>query len=84
VSPSSLASRLTAEMCDPVFQRAMERGELGPDLDPTEVAEWLAVIQFILLGRLDFSRPDDPGHCKMLKTFVLLTFLPVDATEAGV
>src|SRR5262249_48962934 len=84
VSASSLATRLTAEMWGPIFRGAMERGELRADLDLTEVAEWLALIQFILVGRLDFARPDDPGHRKMLKTFVLPAFLPVGVTEAGV
>jgi hypothetical protein len=43
----------------------MRHGELRTDLDLLEVAEWLALIQFIRSGwpdRLDFSRPDDPGH----------------------
>jgi hypothetical protein len=84
VGASSLATRLTAEMWDPIFNRAMERGELRADLDLTEVAEWLALIQFILVGRLDFARPDDPGHRKLLKTFVLPALLPADVTEAGV
>ena len=39
----------------------MRRGELRTDLDLLEVAQWLALIQFILVGRLDFSRPDDPA-----------------------
>jgi hypothetical protein len=42
-----------------------------------KVAEWLALIQFILVGRLDFATADDPGHRNMLKDFVLPAFLPV-------
>jgi AcrR family transcriptional regulator len=84
VSASSLATRLTAEMWEPIFRSAIERGELREDLDLTEVAEWLALIQFILVGRLDFSRPDDPGHRKLLRTFLLPAFLPVGATETSV
>jgi AcrR family transcriptional regulator len=84
VGASSLATQLTAEMWDPIFRRAMERGELRADLDLTEIAEWLALIQFILVGRLDFARADDPGHRRLLKTFVLPAFLPADVTEAGV
>lgn len=61
----------------------MRRGELQTDLDLLEVAE-LALIQVILVGRLDFSRPDDPGHRKLLKTFVLQAFLPVGVTETRV
>src|SRR6476619_3051584 len=47
------------------FRRPMRHGELRTDLDLLEVAEWLALIQFIRSGwpdRLDFSRPDDPAH----------------------
>ena len=65
----------------------MRHGELRRDLDLLEVAEWLALIQFIRSGwpdRLDFSRPDDPGHRKLLKTFVLQAFLPVGMTETRV
>jgi hypothetical protein len=54
------------------------RGEIRADLDMSAVAEWLALVQFILVGRLDFARPDDPGHRKMLRDFVLPAFLPVD------
>ena len=66
-------------MWNPIFRRAMERGELRADLDLTEIAEWLALIQFILVGRLDFARPDDPGHRRLLKTFVLPALLPAVA-----
>src|SRR6476619_193512 len=70
-----------------IFRRPMRHGELRTDLDLLEVAEWLALIQFIRSGwpdRLDFSRPDDPGHRKLLKTFVLQAFLPVGMTETRV
>ena len=66
------------------FRRSMRHGELQTDFDLLEVAGWLALIQFILVGRLDFSRPDDPGHRKLLKTFVLQAFLPVGVTETRV
>jgi hypothetical protein len=65
-------------------RRPIRHGELRTDLDLLEVAEWLALIQFILVGRLDFSRPHDPGHRKLLKTFVLQAFLSVGVTEARV
>jgi hypothetical protein len=70
-----------------IFRRPMRHGELRTDLDLLEVAEWLALIQFIRSGwpdRLDFSRPDEPGHRKLLKTFVLQAFLPVGMTETRV
>ena len=66
------------------FRRSMRHGELQTDFDLLEVAGWLALIQFILVGRLDFSRLDDPGHRKLLKTFVLQAFLPVGVTETRV
>jgi len=77
VGSSNLATELTAEMWSPILRRAIERGEIRADLDMLAVAEWLALVQFILVGRLDFARADDPGHRKMLKDFVLPAFLPV-------
>jgi AcrR family transcriptional regulator len=76
VGGSNLATELTAEMWEPILRRAIERGEIRADLDMSAVAEWLALVQFILVGRLDFARPDDPGHRKMLRDFVLPAFLP--------
>lgn len=77
VGGSGLATELTAEMWAPILTAAAERGEIRPDLDMVAVAEWLALVQFILVGRLDFARADDPGHREMLRTFVLPAFLPV-------
>jgi AcrR family transcriptional regulator len=77
VGSSNLAAELTAEMWSPILRRAIDRGEIRADLDMAAVAEWLALVQFILVGRLDFARADDPGHRKMLKDFVLPAFLPV-------
>ncbi|MCF3939664.1 TetR/AcrR family transcriptional regulator [Gordonia tangerina] len=76
VGSSGLAARLTAEMWEPVIDRAVERGEVRPDLDKQKMAEWIALVQFILVGRLDFDRPDDPVHREMLRDFVLPAFLP--------
>jgi AcrR family transcriptional regulator len=78
VGGSNLATALTAEMWEPILRRAIERGEIRADLEMSEVAAWLALVQFILVGRLDFARADDPGHRKMLRDFVLPAFLPVD------
>ena len=61
----------------PILAAAVERGEIRDDLDIADVAEWLALVQFILVGRLDFQRPDDPVHRKLLHSFVLPAFLPV-------
>lgn len=76
VGGSNLATNLTAEMWEPIFRRAMERGEIRRDLDIAAVAEWLALVQFILVGRLDFASPQDPNHREMLRTFVLPAFSP--------
>lgn len=75
VGGSNLAAELTAEMWEPILRRAAERGEIRADLETSSVAEWLALVQFILVGRLDFAGSDDPGHRKLLKEFVLPAFL---------
>ena len=75
VGGSNLAAELTAEMWEPILRRAAERGEIRADLETSSVAEWLALVQFILVGRLDFTGSDDPGHRKLLKEFVLPAFL---------
>lgn len=80
VGSSKLATQLTGEMWEPILARAVQRGEIRADLDLVAVAEWLALIQFILVGRLDFASADDPGHRKMLRSFVLPAFLPVDVS----
>lgn len=74
---SGLATRLTAEMWEPIFDRAIERGEIREGIDRAKAAEWIAVVQFILVGRLDLDRPDDPEHEEMLRTFVLPAFEPI-------
>ncbi len=74
VGGTDLATNLTEELWEPVFQRAAARGEIRPDLDMKDVAEWIALVQFILVGRLDFAKPDDPGHRKMLRAYVLPSF----------
>ena len=80
VGSSGLAARLTAEMWGPVIEAAIERGEIRSDLDPEKVAEWIALVQFILVGRLDFDNPDDPAHREMLRNFVLPAFVPQQIT----
>lgn len=80
VGGSNLAASLTAEMWEPIFHRAAERGEIRSDLDLPAVAEWLALVQFIMVGRLDFANSADPDHREMLRTFVLPAFRPADDT----
>ncbi|MEO9326519.1 TetR/AcrR family transcriptional regulator [Gordonia aurantiaca] len=76
VGASGLAARLTAEMWGPVIDEAIERGEIRDDVDQEKMADWIALVQFILVGRLDFDDPDDPEHREMLRNFVLPGFLP--------
>jgi hypothetical protein len=83
VGGSDLATRLTAEMWAPIFQQAVDRGEIRTGLDMAAVAEWIALVQFILVGRLDFAKADDPVHRKMLREFVLPAFAPVGAASAA-
>ena len=63
----------------------MRHGELRRDLDLHEVAEWLALIQFIHSGwPAGLLAARRPGHRNLLKTFVLQAFLPLGVTEARV
>ncbi|CDO90235.1 TetR/AcrR family transcriptional regulator [Mycobacterium triplex] len=77
VNGSALAAELTAEMWEPVLRRAMQRGEIRSDLDVLAVGQWLALVQFILVGRCDATGADDAGTRMLLKTFVLPAFSPV-------
>lgn len=79
VGGSNLATDLTHEMWAPIIAAAAERGEIRGDLDVAAVAEWLALVQFILVGRRDFARDDDPNHRELLRHFVLPAFLPMGA-----
>lgn len=74
VGESNLATNLTAEMWEPIFRRAIERGEIRDDIDLPAVAEWLALVQFIMVGRHDFDPSADPDHRSMLRAFVLPAF----------
>jgi AcrR family transcriptional regulator len=79
VGTSRLASALTLEMWGPIFDRARERGELRAGMTNEQACEWLALVQLILVGRLDFEDPADPSHRVLLETFVLPAFLPAGA-----
>jgi AcrR family transcriptional regulator len=76
VNGSALAAELTAEMWEPVLRRATQRGEIRSDLDVMAVGQWLAVLQFILVGRRDVTGTGDPSTRVLLKTFVLPAFIP--------
>ncbi len=84
VGGAGLAATLTGEMWAPILQAAAERGEIRDDLTMADVAEWLALVQLILVGRLDFSRADDPGHRTLLRSFVLPAFLPAGVSAPAV
>jgi AcrR family transcriptional regulator len=75
VNGSALAAELIAEMWEPVLRRAIQRGEIRSDLDVLDVGQWLALVQFIMVGRRDVTGADDPGTREMLKTFVLPAFM---------
>jgi AcrR family transcriptional regulator len=76
VNGSALATELTAEVWEPSLRRAIQRGEIRSDLDILAVGQWLALVQFILVGRRDVIGTDDPGTREMLKQFVLPAFMP--------
>lgn len=76
VNGSALAAELTAEMWEPVIQRATQRGEISSDIDVFAVGQWLALVQFTMVGRRDVAGDDEPGTREMLKRFVLPAFLP--------
>ncbi len=76
VNGSALVAELTAEMWDPVLRRAIQRGEIRSDLDVLAVGQWLALVQFILVGRRDVTGTDDPATRMLLRTFVLPAFKP--------
>lgn len=76
VNGSALATELTAEMWEPVLQRAIHRGEIRSDLDVLAVGQWLALVQFILVGRRDVSGTNDSATRELLRAFVLPAFLP--------
>lgn len=83
VDSSGLAVGLTAEMWEPLVRQAIDDGELRADLDPAKVCEWIALLEFILVGRIDVAGPDDEAHREMLCTFVLPALLSPSATPAG-
>lgn len=76
VNGSDLVAKLTAEMWEPILQRAIQRGQVRSDLDVLAVGQWLALVQFIMVGRRDVTGTDDPGIRDILKRFVLPAFMP--------
>lgn len=71
VGSSGLAARLTYEMWAPLLEDARARGEVREGLTDEEICQWIALVQLILVGRLDFNTEDDPDNRRMLTNFLL-------------
>ncbi|MEZ7240700.1 TetR/AcrR family transcriptional regulator [Rhodococcus sp. GXMU-t2271] len=71
VGSSGLAARLTQEMWAPLLEEARERGEIRNGLTDEEICQWIALVQLILVGRMDFSSEGDPENRRMLTNFLL-------------
>jgi len=69
-----LATKLTKQMWELYIEHAKQSGQLRRDLDIDEACEWLALVQLMLVGRLDFSNPADPSHRKLLTSYLLPAF----------
>ncbi|MFI5717507.1 TetR/AcrR family transcriptional regulator [Nocardia sp. NPDC051750] len=85
VGSSGLAARLTEEMWAPVLQEARARGEVREDRTDTEICQWIALVELILVGRMDFGSDSDPDHRRMLTKFLLPGIVtPGAAARAGI
>ncbi|WP_328395841.1 TetR/AcrR family transcriptional regulator [Nocardia sp. NBC_00416] len=85
VGSSELAARLTEEMWAPVLHEARERGEVRADRTDTEICQWIALVELILVGRMDFGTDTDPDHRRMLTKFLLPGIVtPEAADRAGI
>ncbi len=71
VGSSGLAARLTYEMWAPLLEEARARGEIRDGLTDEEICQWIALVQLILVGRMDFNSDDDPDNRRMLTNFLL-------------
>ncbi|MGV9744231.1 TetR/AcrR family transcriptional regulator [Rhodococcus zopfii] len=80
VGSTGLAARLTYEMWAPLLDEARERGEIREGLTDEEICEWIALVQLVLVGRMDFSSEDDPENRRMLTNFLL----PSIVTDAAI
>ncbi|ANZ23877.1 MULTISPECIES: TetR/AcrR family transcriptional regulator [Rhodococcus] len=68
---SGLAKRLTHEMWAPLMDEARERGEVREGVSDDEIAEWITLVELILVGRMDFDQGDDADHRRLLTKFML-------------
>ncbi len=76
IGGSEAAVDLIAEVWEPVFLAAQERGELGPGRDRREMCRWLLYLQILFVGRRDLFPDDVDGHRRMLREFLLPAFQP--------
>lgn len=84
VGSSGLATRLTAEMWAPIIDDARARGEIRADRDTAEICQWIALVELILVGRMDFGDDGDPEHRAMLTKFLVPGIVtPAVARRAG-
>lgn len=79
VGSTGLAARLTQEMWAPLLDEARRRGEIREGLTDAEICQWIALVELILVGRMDFSSDGDPENRRMLTNFLL----PSIVTEAA-
>ena len=72
---SSAAVDLTFEMWEPILAEARDNGDLRPDVDLREVAEWFTYVELVLVGRVDLAA-DVTKEREMVRKFVLPALLP--------
>ncbi|MGW0040921.1 TetR/AcrR family transcriptional regulator [Rhodococcus sp. NPDC003348] len=83
VGSSGLAARLTEEMWAPVIDEARDRGEVRADRTNAEICQWIALVELILVGRMDFGSDEDPEHRRMLTNFLVPGILTPEAAAAA-
>ncbi|PBC53119.1 TetR family transcriptional regulator [Rhodococcus sp. ACS1] len=71
VGSTGLAASLTQEMWEPLLTEARARDEIRAGLSDKEICQWIALVQLILVGRMDFSSEGDPENRRMLTNFLL-------------
>lgn len=81
VGSTGLAARLTQEMWAPLLDEARERDEIRDGLTDEEICEWIALVELILVGRMDFSTEGDPENRQMLANFLVPSIVTEQAFE---
>jgi AcrR family transcriptional regulator len=70
IDQSERVAAVQHEYWDPILDRLEERGELSPDLDRTEVVEWLTFVHVGLCARASAFGGDRDHLRRMLTAFV--------------